>query len=136
MDRELSRRCDRHDDPFDCPDRVIWYSLVHDCYGLIVHDGGSGVYRINYCPWCGARLNEEGAAEAAVDAGRLHMGGPRVTALPAPDAAVAAALKLADTLNDAIVIAHESNDVRITFFDLNAAANFRAAVGDAVPDDN
>jgi hypothetical protein len=30
-------------------------------YGLYVHDGGSSVIEILYCPWCGKKLLRSGA---------------------------------------------------------------------------
>jgi hypothetical protein len=48
--------CEMHPDRFDCPDALIHYSTQSDEYGLIVHDGGSSVIGIDYCPWCGASL--------------------------------------------------------------------------------
>lgn len=48
--------CNRHPDPFQCPDRLVVYVPKFDEYGLIVHDGGSSYIVIKFCPWCGARL--------------------------------------------------------------------------------
>jgi hypothetical protein len=28
-------------------------------YGIPIHDGGSSVVKINYCPWCGSKLNKD-----------------------------------------------------------------------------
>lgn len=58
MRREVGRVCDQHPDRFDCPDCLIHYSLPYREYGLIVHDGGSAVIRIRFCPWCGEKLPE------------------------------------------------------------------------------
>lgn len=55
MDRELGRECQQHPDPFDCPDRVIG-KFSDGTYGLMIHDGGSAMYEISCCPWCGASL--------------------------------------------------------------------------------
>jgi hypothetical protein len=58
MRREAERTCEAHPDRFDCPDCLISYSPRCQTYGLIVHDGGSSVIRIQFCPWCGSRLPE------------------------------------------------------------------------------
>lgn len=50
--------CDEHADRFDCPDALVSYSAKFDEYGLIVHDGGSSIVAIEFCPWCGSRLPE------------------------------------------------------------------------------
>jgi hypothetical protein len=55
MDFEFSRDCNAHPDPFECADRVINKSEAGN-FGLIIHDGGRGMYWIDYCPWCGTRL--------------------------------------------------------------------------------
>ena len=58
MTEELTRECDRHPDPFDCPDRLIVYVARFDEYGIIVHDGGGSHIAIAFCPFCGAKLPE------------------------------------------------------------------------------
>jgi hypothetical protein len=40
MARQANWRCDRHDDPFDCPDAVVVFSARFQEYGLIVHGRG------------------------------------------------------------------------------------------------
>ena len=57
MDYDLNHRCDVHNSRYACPDALI--DLVQGRYGLIVHDGGSSVIEINFCPWCGARLKSD-----------------------------------------------------------------------------
>jgi hypothetical protein len=54
MAADLNRTCDQHADRADCPDALI--DRVRGGYGIIVHDGGSSVIAIAFCPWCGARL--------------------------------------------------------------------------------
>ena len=58
MASQVTWHCDRHDDPFTCPDAVIGFSDRFQEYGLIIHDGGSSYVGIGYCPWCGSRLPE------------------------------------------------------------------------------
>ena len=58
MRTQVEQKCDVHPDPFNCPDNLVYYSARFNEYGLIVHDGGSSVIRIRFCPWCGARLPE------------------------------------------------------------------------------
>jgi len=40
----------------DRPDRVV--SRGEHGFGLPVHDGGSSVIAIRFCPWCGTELGE------------------------------------------------------------------------------
>jgi hypothetical protein len=56
MRREAERMCEQHPNRFDCSDCLIHYSPRSGGYGLIVHDGGSSVIRIRFCPWCGTEL--------------------------------------------------------------------------------
>jgi hypothetical protein len=58
MRRQAEHVCDQHPDRFECPDCLVHYSERFQEYGLIVHDGGSSVVRIRFCPWCGAELPE------------------------------------------------------------------------------
>jgi hypothetical protein len=57
MRHEVERVCDRHLDRFECPDCIVEYRPKHREYGLIVHDGGSSVILIRFCPWCGTELS-------------------------------------------------------------------------------
>lgn len=57
MKKQLSFSCDQHQDKYDCPDALI------DCHsngrmGIIVHDGGSSMIEIKYCPWCGVLIKK------------------------------------------------------------------------------
>jgi hypothetical protein len=45
------------DDPFHCHQAVIYYNPRFDEYGIIVH-GKKYVIRMNFCPFCGAKLPE------------------------------------------------------------------------------
>lgn len=56
MRSQIDYRCDKHPDPFDCPDNLVDYSPKFREYGLIVHDGGSSSVNIAFCPWCGTKL--------------------------------------------------------------------------------
>ncbi|MCB0337182.1 MAG: hypothetical protein KDD62_12780 [Bdellovibrionales bacterium] len=38
------------------PDSLISYLAKFDEYGLIIHDGGSAVRSIQFCPFCGTKL--------------------------------------------------------------------------------
>ncbi|MFI6514557.1 DUF6980 family protein [Spirillospora sp. NPDC050679] len=58
MERQLDHRSDPHADPYECADALVSYSERFDEYGLIIHDGGSSVSLISFCPWCGAELPE------------------------------------------------------------------------------
>ncbi|MER2010328.1 MAG: hypothetical protein ABS939_23085 [Psychrobacillus sp.] len=48
--------CEQHENPFDCPDNLIFYSSKFDEYGIIVHDGSTSFIEISFCPWCGTKL--------------------------------------------------------------------------------
>ena len=56
MKRQLEITCDLHNDPFKCPDRLMFYSARFDEYGIIIHDGGNSYSVIHFCPWCGKKL--------------------------------------------------------------------------------
>jgi hypothetical protein len=56
MRSNVENQCAEHQDRLDCPDCLIDYRPKTDEYGLIVHDGGSSVIAILFCPWCGADL--------------------------------------------------------------------------------
>jgi len=56
MKRAVNHRCDVHQDVFECPDNLIYYSSKLNAYGLIIHDGGTSFSKIDFCPWCGAKL--------------------------------------------------------------------------------
>lgn len=48
--------CEQHPDRHDCPDCLIDYRPNGPSYGIMVHDGGSSMIAIAYCPWCGTKL--------------------------------------------------------------------------------
>lgn len=48
--------CDQHPDRHDCPDCLIEFRPGSLAYGIMVHDGGSSMIEISYCPWCGTSL--------------------------------------------------------------------------------
>jgi len=54
MAADLNQSCEQHADRATCPDALI--DQVRGGYGIIVHDGGSSVIEIAFCPWCGAKL--------------------------------------------------------------------------------
>ena len=54
FEADLTRTCTKHRHRFECPDALI--GPAGDGYGIYVHDGGSSVIRIRYCPWCGTKL--------------------------------------------------------------------------------
>ncbi|WSR66506.1 hypothetical protein OG702_05105 [Streptomyces sp. NBC_01198] len=58
MTSQVNWHCDHHDDPFVCPDALVFCSVRFHEYGLIIHDGGASSVRIDFCPWCGKRLPE------------------------------------------------------------------------------
>ncbi|WUD79063.1 hypothetical protein OG937_42950 [Streptomyces sp. NBC_00510] len=58
MTTHVNWHCDQHADAFDCPDALVGFTAKFQEYGLIIHDGGSAVITIEFCPWCGQRLPE------------------------------------------------------------------------------
>lgn len=58
MSAKIELQCDMHSDQFSCPDVLISYLEKFDEYGIIIHDGGSAVAGIKFCPWCGTKLPE------------------------------------------------------------------------------
>jgi len=56
MRDEFKRTCDEHEARHECPDLVLDYNETIKRFGILIHDGGSSVYLINYCPWCGTKL--------------------------------------------------------------------------------
>lgn len=57
MPVEISRNCDDLG-RVQCPDALIEHVSKYDEYGIVVHDGGSSMVQILFCPWCGTRLPE------------------------------------------------------------------------------
>jgi hypothetical protein len=58
MAYDLDHKCTSHPDRRECPDAFI--GEVRGGFGLLVHDGGSSVIEIAYCPWCGTKLPQIG----------------------------------------------------------------------------
>lgn len=58
MTEAVARECPLHPDRFACPDALIEYISKFDEYGIIIHDGGSAISTILFCPWCGSALPE------------------------------------------------------------------------------
>lgn len=57
MSRNASLNCEIHNNKYDCPDVLINFNKKTESYGIIIHDGGTSMISINYCPWCGTNLN-------------------------------------------------------------------------------
>jgi hypothetical protein len=57
-------------DPVDDPDSLIGYFRSTGDYGIRIHDGGSSMIVIDFCPWCRARLRPKDR-HALVRSGRL-----------------------------------------------------------------
>jgi hypothetical protein len=56
MRAHLNWACSDHSSAFECPDALIGRFGATGRYGLYIHDGGSALLEIDFCPWCGARL--------------------------------------------------------------------------------
>ena len=62
MRSNVENGCDQHASRADCPDCLVDYWPATDTYGLMIHDGGSSVIAIRFCPWCGLKLPESPVA--------------------------------------------------------------------------
>lgn len=51
----ISQTCPEHVDRFDCPD-IILVKFNNGDIGIPIRDGGSSMYTIKFCPWCGVKL--------------------------------------------------------------------------------
>ena len=56
MRAQLSTVCEQHANRFDCPNALVG-AFSDGELGLIIHDGGSSMVVIEYCPWCGKPTN-------------------------------------------------------------------------------
>lgn len=56
MEADLTQTCSEHPRRYQCPDSLVNYWAGSHTYGLMVHDGGTSIMEINFCPWCGANL--------------------------------------------------------------------------------
>lgn len=56
MTSQINWCCEQHSNKYECPDALISYIEKYDEYVLIIHDGGSSLLTITYCPWCGHKL--------------------------------------------------------------------------------
>lgn len=56
IDYHVNFKCDIHQNPFNCSDKMIFFDERDNDYGLIIHDGGSSSIGIDYSPWCGSDL--------------------------------------------------------------------------------
>ncbi len=54
MEQDLTRVCSEHPERADCPDALI--GRMRGGYGILVHDGGTSMIEIAFCPWCGTKL--------------------------------------------------------------------------------
>jgi len=66
MADDLNQVCDEHPNRHDCPAALIHYLPNQHEYGLYIHDGGSSIVTIMFCPWCGTDLRR--FARQALDA--------------------------------------------------------------------
>ena len=82
MDRHINDMCDKHDDPFKCPDFVISYIPKFDEYGLIIHDGGRSTYDMNFCPFCGSKLPKSRRSQWFEDLNRMGYNDPHNQQIP------------------------------------------------------
>ena len=57
MEYFVNYKCDIHPNIFECPDNIICFNEEKEVHGVIIHDGGTSFILIDFCPWCGKRLN-------------------------------------------------------------------------------
>lgn len=70
----------------DChasPDCLIDYNCKFDEYGIVIHDGGSSVLTIEFCPWCGSKLPESRRDEWFEELERIGITDPQDKTIPA-----------------------------------------------------
>lgn len=84
MAEMLNDHCEQHSDPFECPDRLIFYSAKFDEYGIIIHDAGSAYSKIEFCPWCGAKLPDSKRDRWFAELEQLGLQHPADEDIPAP----------------------------------------------------
>lgn len=58
MARAMQDCGDEHD-VFGCPDQLVG-KFRDGRYGILIHDGGSSMSIINFCPYCGTNLVRRG----------------------------------------------------------------------------
>ncbi|MGB3291627.1 MAG: hypothetical protein WBB01_01400 [Phormidesmis sp.] len=51
---QVTKTCEQHPNPYDCPDILIVYEPRFDEYSIPIRDSGSSTIR--FCPWCGIKL--------------------------------------------------------------------------------
>jgi tryptophan synthase alpha chain len=56
MRHYVTWECDMHPTRADCGDCIVEYWPDQDRYGILIHDGGTSMVAIAFCPWCGAAL--------------------------------------------------------------------------------
>lgn len=56
MEHYLSLKCEDCGD-WDCPDFIV--RKANEKIVFPIRDGGSSYVPLNYCPWCGKKVNEE-----------------------------------------------------------------------------
>lgn len=55
-----SEPCAAHaHDPINCPDQLIAHLPASRVPGIRIHDGGTSLVVIAFCPWCGTRIHPE-----------------------------------------------------------------------------
>jgi len=85
MEEAVTNTCEDHDDRHECPDCLIDYNYKFNEYGLIIHDGGSSVMTIEFCPWCGSKLPESRRDEWFDEQEKIGITDPQNQALPDKD---------------------------------------------------
>ena len=56
MRAQLNWTCPDHVSASECPDILVGRFGSAGRYGIYIHDGGSSLVEIHFCPWCGSKL--------------------------------------------------------------------------------
>lgn len=82
MEEAVTSACGNHADRHECPDCLIDYNCKFDEYGIIIHDGGSSVLTIDFCPWCGSKLPKSRRDEWFDELEKIGITDPQVQTVP------------------------------------------------------
>lgn len=82
MEEVVTNTCEDHTDRHECPDCLIDYNSKFDEYGIIIHDSGSSVLTIDFCPWCGSKLPESRRDEWFDELEKIGITDPQEQTIP------------------------------------------------------
>lgn len=56
MQSHINFKCERHTNPWNCPDYILFYLPKVKMYGIPIQGTEGDVIEIKFCPWCGKKL--------------------------------------------------------------------------------